>query len=126
MIGHLIRVGALALVCAASAAHTAAARTVYDGSWSVLIVTENGLGVCDRAYRYGVQIVDGRVLYEGGGAINFTGRVERNGAVRVVVTAGNQRASGQGRMSRSVGEGRWRGQSSNGTCSGYWQAERRG
>jgi hypothetical protein len=37
---------------------SARARTSFDGNWSVLIVTD--AGQCDRAYRYGLVIRDGR------------------------------------------------------------------
>ena len=57
----------------------ASAQRAYDGQWSVLIVTENG--TCDRAYRYGVSIRSGGVYYDGG-VVNFTGRVQANGASR--------------------------------------------
>jgi hypothetical protein len=124
MISHLVRASILAAVCAASAASTATARTVYDGSWSVLIVTE--AGTCDRAYRYGVQIVDGNVVYDGGGPINLSGRVMPNGTVQVTVSSGGSRADGSGRLSRNVGRGNWKGRSSTDICSGYWEAERRG
>jgi hypothetical protein len=122
MISQLVRASVLACVCAASAATTATARTPYDGAWSVLIVTERG--TCDRAYRYGVNIVDGRVVYDGG-VVNFTGRVGSNGSVRVAVSAGGQQASGSGRMTQRSGSGSWSGASSSGRCSGYWTAERR-
>ena len=122
MINHLLRAGIFALACVASAATSAPARTPYDGSWSVLIVTERGS--CDRAYRYGVQIVDGRVQYDGG-AVALAGRVDAKGGVRVTVSAGNSRANGAGRLSRNVGEGRWSGTSGMDICSGYWLAERR-
>jgi hypothetical protein len=100
-----------------------ASTTRFDGSWSVLIVTDSGS--CDRAYRYGVQIRNGNVYYEGG-VVNFQGRVASNGSVHVSVSAGSQRAEGQGRMSRDLGTGTWRGQGSTGTCAGTWEAERRG
>jgi hypothetical protein len=122
MIGHLLRIACLALVCAASFPAWAAARTIYDGRWSVLIVTQQGS--CDRAYRYGVQIVDGRVIYDGG-VVNMSGSVNRRGQVRVSVSSGDAYASGSGRMSRSIGRGQWRGQSGGSMCSGYWEAERR-
>jgi len=122
-ISHFVRAGAFAVICAAAAPDMATARTVYDGSWSVLIVTERG--GCDRAYRYGVQIRNGLVVYDGG-MVNFSGRVAPNGAVRVSVSAAQGRAVGQGRLSRNVGQGRWSGQNSTGACTGYWTAERRG
>ncbi len=124
MISPILRTGLLSLACVATVSTTAPARTVYDGTWSVLIVTERGS--CDRAYRYGVQISNGYVYYDGGGGINFQGRVAPNGTVRVSVAAGSQRADGSGRLSRMTGAGVWRGQSNTGVCSGFWQAERRG
>ncbi len=122
MISQFVRTSALVLICAAGAPATAGARTVYDGNWSVLIVTERGS--CDRAYRYGVEIENGRVIYRGGGP-DFNGRVSPNGSVQVRVSAGSQSASGSGRLSRTVGRGTWRGQAPSGACSGYWEAEKR-
>ena len=101
----------------------AAARTPYDGNWSVLIVTNSG--PCDRAYRYGLSIRDGSVFYEGSAAVNVAGRVGRNGMVNVRVWAGQQGASGVGRLSRNAGSGEWRGTGSMGSCAGVWSAERR-
>lgn len=121
MISHLVRASTLALVCIASIAQGATARTPYDGAWTVLIVTERGS--CDRAYRYGVEIVDGIVRYDG--AVNFTGQVAKNGNVRVSVAGGNSRASGSGKLSRNTGAGNWVGYSGSDACSGYWQAQRR-
>jgi len=101
----------------------ASARTVYDGNWSVLIVTNKG--TCDRAYRYGLSIRNGAVIYEGSAAVNVAGRVSDNGAVSVKVWAGSQGASGSGRLSRTDGSGVWRGIGSMGSCSGTWTADRR-
>jgi hypothetical protein len=124
MISHHLKASVLAFLCATATISTAAARTVYDGSWSVLIVTERG--TCDRAYRYGVQIVDGQVRYDGGGPINLSGRVMKNGNVQVTVSSAGSRADGAGRLSKSDGRGSWTGGSGSGRCSGYWEAERRG
>ena len=99
------------------------AQTSFDGSWSVLIITE--VGDCDRAYRYGVRIERGRLFYEGETGIEFSGRVEANGRVTVSVRRGDQGASGSGRLSGNRGTGTWKGQSSTGECSGTWEAERR-
>jgi hypothetical protein len=115
--------GVLALLCVTALPDVASAQRVYDGNWSVLIVTQNGN--CDRAYRYGVSIRSGLVYYDGG-VVNFTGRVAANGAVRVRVTSGNAFADGTGRLTRNAGEGRWNGQSAGSRCTGYWTAERRG
>jgi hypothetical protein len=123
MIKQLVRASVLASVCVAAFATQAPARTPYDGSWSVLIVTTRG--DCDRAYRYGVSIVDGYIRYDGGGA-NMAGRVSGNGSIRVTVWSGNARANGSGRLSRNAGSGGWSGVSGPNRCSGYWQASRTG
>ena len=60
---------------------TAFARTVYDGDWSVLILTRGG--ACEPAVRYGVQIADGMVI-NGGGMATVQGRVTRSGTVSVM------------------------------------------
>jgi hypothetical protein len=122
MISQLVRAGLLAAVCVASLPDPAPARTPYDGSWTVLIVTQRG--TCDRAYRYGVQIVNGNVTYDGG-IVTLTGRVAANGAVRVNVSSGNANANGTGRLSKNAGRGSWNGRSGSDACAGYWEAERR-
>jgi hypothetical protein len=114
---------ALVLTGIASAASTASARTAYDGAWSVLIMTKNGS--CDPTYRYGVQIDNGIVTYEGGGPITMQGRVTPKGAVRVIVQSGSQWADGSGKMTRNRGGGIWKGQGMSTACSGTWLAERR-
>jgi hypothetical protein len=111
---------ALAGVAVASPAF---ARTVFDGDWSVLIVTHGG--ACDPAYRYGVRITDGTVVNDGSSAAAVQGRITPAGAVMVTVRSGNQWADGSGRLSSNRGGGVWKGQSSSGGCSGTWEAERR-
>ena len=120
----VLLVFAVALGSAPIHISVANARGAYDGEWSVLIITNQGS--CDRAYRYGVQIVDGNVRYDGGaGPITMQGRVSPKGAVRVVVQAGSQWADGSGRLMKNRGGGVWRGQGMGGNCAGVWQAERR-
>src|SRR5262245_26790855 len=123
MISNFVRASVLASVCVGTIATEAPARSPYDGAWSVLIVTT--AGECDRAYRYGVSIIDGYVRYDGG-MVNMTGRVYANGAIRVTVSSGNSRASGSGRLTRNAGGGGWSGMSGGNRCSGYWQATRSG
>jgi hypothetical protein len=113
----------LALPGVASVAGTASARTIYDGAWSVLIITRSGS--CDPTYRYGVQIADGNVVYDGGGPITLQGNVNPKGAVRVLLQAGSQYAQGSGRLTRTRGSGVWKGQGMSSACAGVWQAERR-
>lgn len=113
----------LAFAGIASNPSTAFARTVFDGAWSVLIVTMSGS--CDPTYRYGVQINDGEVVYDGVGPITLQGKVTPKGAVRVIVQSGSQWADGSGKMTRNRGGGVWRGQGMSSACTGTWQAERR-
>jgi len=101
---------------------TAFGRTGYDGDWSVLIDTKRG--ACGSAYRYGVRIHGGRVIYDGS-MVTMHGQVTSKGAVRVMLQSGNQWANGSGRLINNRGGGVWKGQGTNGTCSGTWTAERR-
>ena len=105
----------------ASAAPITAGKQSLDGTWSVLIVTEQGK--CDRAYRYPVRISNGSVGYAGEAAFNVSGTVGDNGTVTVTVSRGSQSARGQGRLSPTDGSGMWT--AGSGECSGTWTAERR-
>jgi hypothetical protein len=105
----------------ASAAPIAAGKQSLDGTWSVLIVTEQGK--CDRAYRYPVRISNGSVGYAGEASFNVSGKVGANGAVTVTVSKGSQSAKGAGQLSGNSGSGRWT--AGSGECSGSWTAERR-
>jgi hypothetical protein len=110
---------AISFAGALGAAAPAAATPNYDGLWSVVIVTEKG--TCDRAYRYPVRISNGAVQNDGPSMINVSGKVGGNGAITELVSAGDQSASGTGRLSGKVGGGKWSG----GECAGHWEAERR-
>jgi hypothetical protein len=101
----------------------ARAQAGFDGLWTILIVTE--AGECDRAYRYGVQIDHGRIVYDGTAGVELTGTVDQSGRVTATVQRGEQGATGTGRLSGGRGRGTWRGKSSASQCSGYWEAERR-
>ena len=105
----------------APAGTIAASKAIFDGQWSVLIVTERGR--CDRAYRYPVKIENGAVGYAGTASFNISGSVGHNGAVTVTVSRGSQSATGTGRMSSTDGAGTWT--AGSGECSGVWSAERR-
>ena len=105
----------------ASPAPISAAKPNFDGTWSVLIVTEKG--TCNRAYRYPVRISNGSVGYAGEAAFNVSGKVGDNGSVIVSVSRGSQSAKGTGRMSAYDGSGTW--VAASGECSGTWTAERR-
>lgn len=109
------------LAATVPASAPAAARSNFDGKWSVLIVTQKG--ACDRAYRYPVKIDNGSVGYAGDAAFTVSGKVGQNGAVTVKVARGGQSANGQGRLSATDGSGMWI--AGSGDCSGTWTAERR-
>jgi hypothetical protein len=114
---------ATVLVLAATVSGSAkTSRTSFDGSWSVVIMTD--AGTCDRAYRYGMRIAGGRLYYDGGMGVALSGQVTPKGNVSVNLSQGDKSARGSGRLSRSSGSGRWRGASPTLRCSGRWQAER--
>src|SRR5262249_1342419 len=71
----------------------------FDGAWSVAIITRSG--GCDPSYRFGVQIFDGRVVYEGRAA----GQGSPGGGVSVASAQGGQQANGHGRPSRGHARG---------------------
>jgi hypothetical protein len=113
----------LACVAVHFAPQAAFAAPGFDGTWSVLVVTENG--TCDRAYRYEVRIAGGQVKPAGDAAVSMSGAVAGNGAIKVSVGRGDQKASGSGRLAGKAGTGKWTGRGNAGTCSGTWSAERR-
>jgi hypothetical protein len=82
-------------------------------------------GQCDPAYRYPVRISNGNLGNAGSAPINISGKVAKNGAVVVTVSAGDKSATGKGRLAGASGAGSWSG-NANGACSGVWEAERRG
>jgi hypothetical protein len=118
-----IAAAALLATIASAGARAPSAQTSFDGPWSVLIVTD--YGSCDRAYRYGVRISNGRVIYDGASGVDLFGSVGPRGQVSVRVRQGDQQATGTGRLSESSGGGRWSGTSPSQRCGGHWDAERR-
>jgi len=119
----LLGLAALASVAVLPALAPAEAEPIYDGLWSVVIVTK--AGQCDAAYRYPVRITNGNLGNAGSTPINISGKVAKNGAVVVTVSAGDKSAIGKGRLAGASGAGSWSG-NGNGACSGVWEAERRG
>ena len=117
----LLVVSALALAAAVPALRPAEAVPSYDGVWSVVIVTQQG--ICDPSYRYPIRITKGNLVNAGTAQVTISGKVGKNGAVIVNVAAGDKQATGTGRLGGKVGGGSWSG--GNGLCSGIWQAERR-
>lgn len=112
-------VAALAVATTAASA-PGVAKTNFDGSWSVSIVTEKG--ECDRGYRYPIAINNGTLVNAGDTAFDISGKVANNGAITVRLAYGDKSATGTGRMSPTYGQGSWTG----GSCAGTWTAERKG
>jgi hypothetical protein len=94
----------------------------FDGLWSVVIVTLQG--VCDRSYRYPLRVVGSRVEQATADpSYRLYGAVSRSGSIRVIVVRGSQWADGRGRLTGSHGTGSWT--TSGGQCAGQWTAARR-
>jgi len=91
----------------------------YDGTWSVSLVTKKG--DCIASYRYPMLIEKGVLANGGAIALNVSGRVASDGAVRVTVSSGDKKATGYGKLAGNTGAGSWSGAG----CSGSWTAERR-
>jgi hypothetical protein len=117
----MLVLAALTAAAAFPALRSAEAIPSYDGIWSVVIITNQG--ICDPSYRYPVRISKGTLLNAGNATVTISGKVEKNGAVIVNVAAGDKTATGTGRLAGASGGGSWSG--GNGACSGVWQAERR-
>jgi len=103
----------------------APAKTPYDGAWAVTIMTEKGS--CDPAFRYAVLVSDGSITYdarENSGLVAISGKVDRQGQVRVNLSRGEQQANGNGKLSENGGAGTWIGKSSAASCAGRWEAKR--
>ena len=113
----------LALLASTAAHAQAQAQAQFNGNWSVEVITEKG--ECDKAYRYPVVIQNGQVRYGGPEQFNASGSVQANGAVSGSISRGSDRANVTGRLSGASGSGTWTAQGGR-TCSGRWQAEKRG
>ena len=110
----------LAAMLLISICGTAKAGSTYDGSWSILFVTQKG--DCDSAYNFTVNVSNGVISHPN--IIHFQGYVTNRGFVRASVTVHAKHASGSGRLGANSGRGTWSGYSGSSRCSGYWRAER--
>jgi hypothetical protein len=121
----LIIFAAASAMWTASAGQGLAAASVHknDGRWSIEVITDKG--ECDRAYRYSVLIDKGEARYGGSEPIVVSGKVAPNGSVRGSIAYGDNRANVVGSLSEGWGKGQWTWQGSR-TCSGHWNAEKRG
>jgi len=105
--------------CLVGLTSVAEARSLYDGSWDLRFVTQQG--TCDPTY-FSVNINDGIITHPN--LVRFKGYVAHSGAVRASVTVQDKYASGSGTLSGNAGRGTWRGYSGTTRCSGYWTAQR--
>jgi hypothetical protein len=122
MISNFTRPTILATACAASMVTliaSANAQNKFDGTWSVVAVTNSG--PCERTYSARVQVINGVVHFSGGA---LSGRVTVGGAVSVTASAGTGWAIGSGRLSTNSGQGTWRSQVDYRTCSGTWNGQK--
>ena len=103
-----IGMGAAALLAGALTFATTAgfAMPRYDGLWSVSIVTTKG--DCIASYRYPMRIANGILANGGDILVDVTGRVGGDGLVTVILSHGDTRASGFGRLAANTGAGTWR------------------
>lgn len=113
---------AVAMAAAVALPGASKAGGSFDGSWRVTIITQSGN--CDPAYSYPVKVEGGRVSYSGNADFDISGHVGDAGAVNVTIARGDQKASGNGKLSASSGSGQWSGKSSSMSCSGRWEATR--
>jgi len=111
---------AVSVACLLVLVPVAQARSIYDGAWDLVFVTQRG--ACDPTYNFSVNITDGIVTNPN--LVRFRGYVARSGAVRASVTVQDKYASGSGRLTRTSGRGIWSGYSGSARCAGYWIAER--
>jgi hypothetical protein len=111
---------ATAIICFAALAPAANARSVYDGSWDLVFVTQRG--ACDPTYNFTVNIFNGVVTHPN--LVRFRGFVAKSGAVRATVAVQDKYASGSGRLSSVSGRGTWSGYAGSARCAGYWTARR--
>jgi hypothetical protein len=72
-----------------------------------------------------VIIQNGRARYGGPENFNVNGQVQQNGAVAASISRGQDSANVRGRLSGATGAGTW-STSGGRTCSGNWNAEKRG
>jgi hypothetical protein len=98
---------------------TAFAHRTYDGPWTVTLVGDQG--GCISSFYFGLRVVNGTLSASGGG-FALVGRVSSKGAVWANVGSGDTTARAYGRLSRSVGYGRWTSPSRG--CVGRWSARR--
>jgi hypothetical protein len=103
----------------ASGKRTAAA-SIFDGKWSVFIVTKKGS--CDREIRWGVGVVDNRIVDVGDAGAAVSGTVAPSGRIAAHFAIGPQMLMATGQLIGAKGSGLWTAPAL--ACSGSWRAEK--
>lgn len=116
----VLAIGCLSIALGLAGTDTALARSLYDGQWSLIFVTQ--VGACDPTYNFTVNINNGLVSHPN--LVNFRSYVSRSGAVRASVTVHEKHAAGSGKLLSTSGRGNWRGYAGQERCSGYWTAQK--
>jgi hypothetical protein len=119
--GALLLAAAVAASALTQATTDGRAASVYDGPWSVVVVTRTG--PCDASYRFSGEIVNGDIFYAYG-SLEVTGHVAASGATFVRVTRGSAHGEAHGKLTATQGSGTWSGQGPDGHCAGTWIATR--
>lgn len=94
----------------------------YDGTWSVVLVTESG--ICDARYSTALNVQGGQVRPVSNAASNgatVSGRVGADGSVGLSVAKSGASGSASGRLQAQSGSGTWQVSS---LCTGRWTARR--
>lgn len=103
----------------------AATPSKFDGRWSIEVITEQG--TCDKAYRYAVNIQNGEPKYAGREEIVVNGRIAGDGHINGSIAYQENRADVVGALQAAgMGAGTWKYEGARSTCTGRWNAERRG
>lgn len=85
----------IAAACFIAPASVAHARSAYDGSWDLAVVTKKS--TCDPTYNFTVNVTDGAVTHPN--LAKFKGYVAKSGSVHASVTVHDKFASGTGGFS---------------------------
>jgi hypothetical protein len=81
-------------------------------------------GGCDPTYNFSVQIAAGLITLPG--FAGLSGHVAESGAVQASVSTSGTQVTALGNLASSGGRGHWNSRSNDGTCAGYWTAQRGG
>jgi hypothetical protein len=110
---------ALSAVTFVLAASSASAAGVYDGRWSVQLVTQRG--TCVASYSWSVAVTDSRID-DRGMFLQSAGEIDPRGRVVLHITHGADVVAASGKVVGAVATGAWR--SSTSRCAGEWSAQR--